>query len=57
MIKVRLQGTVDDMKWLEEKMMEHPNIMITESSEPFQNKGTNRYFRRYLEVDKKIKND
>ncbi len=52
MVKVRLQGTKDDMEWLEKKLKDCPEIQITESSEPFSNKGTNKYYRKYLEINK-----
>ena len=56
MIKVRMQGTKEDMKWLEDQLRTKSEVLITESSEAFQNKGTNRYFRRYLEIERKDKN-
>ena len=40
MVKVRLQGTKEDMEWLEKQMENLPNVKITESSETFRNKGT-----------------
>ena len=52
MVKVRLQGTKEDMEWLEKQLKDCPEIQITESSEPFNNKGTNKYFRKYLEINK-----
>ncbi len=52
MVKVRLQGTKEDMEWLEKLMEQIPNVQITESSELFSNKGTNKYFRKYLEIEK-----
>ena len=52
MVKVRLQGTKEDMEWLEEQLRECTEIKITESSQPFSNKGTNKYFRKYLEINK-----
>ena len=52
MVKVRLQGTKEDMEWLEEQLRECTEIKITESSQPLSNKGTNKYFRKYLEVNK-----
>lgn len=52
MVKMRLQGTKEDMEWLEEQLAQLPNVQITESSEIFKNKGTNNYFRKYLEVEK-----
>lgn len=56
MIKVRMQGTKEDMEWLEDKLKETSEVMITESSQAFQNKGTNRYYRRYLEIEKQETN-
>ncbi len=53
MVKVRMQGTKEDMKWLEEQINKLPDATIVVSSEAFHNKGTNRFFRRYLEIDKK----
>lgn len=52
MVKVRLQGTKEDMEWLEKQLEQIPNVQITESSELFSNKGTNKYFRKYLEIEK-----
>ena len=52
MVKVRLQGTKEDMEWLEKQMEQIPNVQITESSELFSNKGTNKYFSKYLEIEK-----
>ena len=52
MVKVSLQGTKEDMEWLEKQMEQIPNVQITESSELFSNKGTNKYFRKYLEIEK-----
>ena len=51
MVKVRLQGTKEDMEWLEEQLKQVPSVRITESSEIYSNKGTNKYFRKYLEVE------
>ena len=47
-----MQGTKEDMEWLEKQMEQIPNVQITESSELFSNKGTNKYFRKYLEIEK-----
>ncbi|MFR3728304.1 hypothetical protein [Lacrimispora sp.] len=52
MIKVRLQGTKEDMEWLEKQLSECPQIKISQRSETFSNKGTNKYFRKYLEINK-----
>ena len=52
MIKVRLQGTKEDMEWLEKQLSECPEIKINQMSETFSNKGTNKYFRKYLEINR-----
>ena len=52
MIKARLQGTKEDMEWLEKQLSECPEIKISQISETFSNKGTNKYFRKYLEINK-----
>lgn len=52
MIKVRMQGTKEDMEWLEKQLRKDPAVLVTESSQAFQNKGTNRYYRKYLEIEK-----
>ena len=53
MVKVRLQGTKEDMDWLEKQLKSCSQVKITESSDMYQNKGTNKYFRKYLEISKK----
>ena len=53
MVKVRMQGTKEDMKWLEEQINKMPEVAVVVSTTAFQNKGTNKYFRRYLEINKR----
>lgn len=53
MIKVRLQETKEDMEQLEKQLSECPEVKITESSETFSNKGTSKYYRKYLEINRK----
>ena len=55
MLKIRLQGTVKDIHWFKRHMEKHPEIRVLHMSEIFSNKGTNRYFRSYIEVEKKDK--
>ena len=52
MVKVRLQGTKEDMAWFEEQVEKLAQVRIVQSSESFSNKGTNRYFRKYLEIER-----
>lgn len=53
MMKIRLQGTVKDIRWFKHLLERHPEIRVLSASEIFSNKGTNRYFRSYAEVEKK----
>ena len=56
MLKIRLQGTKNDIKWFKKIMERHPKIEVKEFSDYFQNKGTQRYYRVYTEVVKKDSN-
>ena len=47
MLKIRLQGTVRDIRWFKRLLEKHPEIRVIQVSEIFLNKGTNRYFRSY----------
>ena len=47
MLKIRLQGTVKDIRWFKRLLEKHPEIRVIQVSEIFSNKGTNRYFRFY----------
>ena len=57
MLKIRLQGTVKDIRWFKRLLESHPEIRVLSVSEIFSNKGTNRYFRSYAEVEKTEKKD
>ena len=52
MLKIRLMGTKNDIKWFERFLRRQPKVAVTEVSELYQNKGTNRYYRAYVEVQK-----
>lgn len=45
MLKIRLQGTVRDIRWFKRLLERHPEIRVLQMSDIFSNKGTNRYFR------------
>lgn len=47
MLKIRLQGTTRDIKWFRKISERDKRIKVLEISEPFANKGTNKYFRVY----------
>lgn len=52
MLKIRLMGTEKDIKWFEKILNRQSEVTVTEVSELYQNKGTNRYYRVYVEVQK-----
>ena len=52
MLKIRLQGTVRDIRWFKRLLEKHPEIRVIQVSVIFSNKGTNRYFRFYAEIDR-----
>lgn len=52
MLKIRLMGTKNDIRWFEKILNRQPKVNVTEVSELYQNKGTNRYYRTYIEVQK-----
>ncbi len=45
MLKIRLMGTKNDIKWFEKILKRQPKVAVTEVSELYRNKGTNRYYR------------
>lgn len=52
MLKVRIMGTKNDIRWFEKILKRHPKIVVAEFSELYRNKGTDRYYRVYAEVCK-----
>jgi len=57
MLKVRLMGTKNDIKWFEKVLRRHPKIEVIEFSDFYTNKGTNKFYRVYVEVQKRLKNE
>ena len=57
MLKIRLQGTVRDIRWFKRFLEIHPEIRVLQMSEIFSNKGTNRYFRSYAEIERTEKDE
>lgn len=55
MLKIRMQGMTSDIEWFQKILEEDKRIRVLGISEPFANKGTNKYFRFYAEVNKKEK--
>ena len=52
MLKIRLMGTKNDIKWFERILKRQPKVAVTEFSEFYRNKGTDKYYRVYVEVQK-----
>ncbi len=52
MLKIRLMGTKNDIKWFEKILKRQPKVTVMEISELYHNKGTNRYYWAYVEVQK-----
>ena len=52
MLKIRLMGTKNSIKWFEKLLERQPKVAVTEVSEMYRNKGTNRFYRAYIEVRK-----
>lgn len=52
MLKVRLMGTKNDIKWFGKILRNNPKIEVLEISDLYPNKGTKRFYRAYVEVKK-----
>ncbi len=57
MLKIRLMGTKNDIKWFQKILIRQPKIVVTDFSELYRNKGTNRYYRVYAQVQKASKKE
>ena len=55
MLKIRLQGTTNDIKWFKKILERDKRIALLDISQPFPNKGTKKYFRVYAEVERGTK--
>ena len=53
MLKIRLMGTVKDIEWFREILETHEKVRVMEISHLYGNKGTNRYYRVYCEIEEK----
>lgn len=53
MLKIRLMGTKEDISWYKSLLEENSKLVLLEFSECYSNKGTDRYYRAYVEVIKK----
>ncbi len=53
MLKLRLMGTASDINWFKKLLEQDKDIKIVQESENYANKGTNQYYRTYLEIERK----
>jgi len=52
MVKLRLMGTQDDLNWFAKVLCNIKGIKVIRMSEKYLNKGTNRFFRQYFEIER-----
>ncbi len=52
MLKIRLMGTKNDITWFKKIMQRNPKVEVLEMSDLYPNKGTDKYYRSYVEVKK-----
>lgn len=52
MLKIRLMGTKNDIKWFERMLKRETRVTVNDFSELYPNKGTDRYYRAYAEIRK-----
>ena len=52
MLKIRMQGTKNDLHWFRRLLERQEDVDVKSVSEPFANKGTNKYFRAYADVER-----
>ena len=55
MLKIRMQGTRKDIRWFQRLLEKHSELRVLQSSEIYSNKGTDKYFRPYGEIEKRDK--
>lgn len=55
MLKIRLMGTVNDIRSFRGFLKKQPGFTVENFSQLYSNKGTNRYYRAYAEIHEKIK--
>lgn len=53
MLKIRMQGTKREITWFCKLMKKCKGIAVLQHSKIFSNKGTDKYFRMYAEIEEK----
>lgn len=57
MLKIRLQGTKQDIRWFSKILGRNKLIKVLQLSELFENKSTTKYYRAFAEIEKSEKNE
>lgn len=52
MLKVRLMGTPKDIQWFQNLIVANLEIEVLGISDIYTNRGTERFFRAYMEINK-----
>ncbi len=52
MLKIRLMGTKNSIKWFRKVLQKNPKLEVKEFSGLFPNKGANKFYRAYMEIEK-----
>lgn len=52
MLKIRLQGTTQDMEWFWQLLEYQREVELLRKSEAYANKGTKKYMRIYADVER-----
>lgn len=52
MLKIRLMGSKNDIKWFERQLKKNPRIEVRSVSQPLRNKGTDLFYRAYADIYK-----
>lgn len=50
MVKIRLQGTKNDIKRTRRLIERNRDLIVISTSEVYENKGTTKYYRQYVDV-------
>ena len=50
MVKIRLQGTTNEIKRMRRVIERNRSLLVVSTSEVFPNKGAKKYFRQYMDI-------
>lgn len=57
MVKIRLQGTTNEIKRMRRVIERNRGLTVVSTSEVYPNKGTNKFFRQYVDIRFKDESD